>query len=216
MNVKHSTEYVCVDCLMALANGDTPDLPDDELAAWEGAIDHWSAGLESDSLNPVVTASEETDREFSAEQCAACRSNLAGSRHQVTLLQDIDPGIPDGDVREAIAGYQECAIWTTTDDDGEPVDHCDLSDDAAAELGDDVVRFLATVSVTDLQAAYERDPTTTWSQFGHDFWLTRNGHGAGFWDRGLGEMGQRITELAKVEGSRETYVNEETTEIEVV
>ena len=24
------------------------------------------------------------------------------------------------------------------------------------------------------------------AQAGHDFWLTRNGHGVGFWDRGLG------------------------------
>lgn len=32
------------------------------------------------------------------------------------------------------------------------------------------------------------------SQCGHDFWLTRNGHGAGFWDRGLGEVGEALTE----------------------
>ncbi len=25
----------------------------------------------------------------------------------------------------------------------------------------------------------------SYEQAGHDFWLTRNGHGAGFWDRGL-------------------------------
>jgi len=34
-------------------------------------------------------------------------------------------------------------------------------------------------------------------QIGHDFWLTRNGHGAGFWDRGLGDMGEKLTEIAK-------------------
>lgn len=28
---------------------------------------------------------------------------------------------------------------------------------------------------------------------GHDFWLTRNGHGAGFWDRGLGDAGEALT-----------------------
>jgi hypothetical protein len=28
---------------------------------------------------------------------------------------------------------------------------------------------------------------------GHDFWLTRNGHGAGFWDRNLGEAGDKLT-----------------------
>lgn len=33
-------------------------------------------------------------------------------------------------------------------------------------------------------------------QAGHDFWLTRNHHGAGFWDRGLGEVGERLTKMA--------------------
>ena len=30
---------------------------------------------------------------------------------------------------------------------------------------------------------------------GHDLWLTRNGHGAGFWDRGLGALGEKLSEL---------------------
>ena len=33
---------------------------------------------------------------------------------------------------------------------------------------------------------------------GQDFWLTRNGHGAGFWDQGLGELGDRLSAAAKV------------------
>lgn len=39
------------------------------------------------------------------------------------------------------------------------------------------------------------------SQAGHDFWLTRNRHGAGFWDRGLGELGERLSKSARVWGS---------------
>ena len=35
------------------------------------------------------------------------------------------------------------------------------------------------------------------SQCGHDFWLTRNGHGCGFWDRGLEELGERLTKACK-------------------
>lgn len=31
------------------------------------------------------------------------------------------------------------------------------------------------------------------SQAGHDFWLTRNGHGVGFWDRGLDDTGKQLT-----------------------
>lgn len=36
---------------------------------------------------------------------------------------------------------------------------------------------------------------------GHDFYLTRAGHGTGFWDRGLDELGDRLSEAAKCAGS---------------
>lgn len=39
---------------------------------------------------------------------------------------------------------------------------------------------------------------------GHDFWFTRNGHGVGFWDRRLGEVGDKLTEACKAYG--EVYV----------
>lgn len=36
---------------------------------------------------------------------------------------------------------------------------------------------------------------------GHYFYLTRNGHGAGFWDLGLGKAGERLTRAAHAYGS---------------
>ena len=47
----------------------------------------------------------------------------------------------------------------------------------------------------------------SWSQAGHDFALTRNGHGAGFWDRGLGLVGDALTSIAKPYGDRSLYVS---------
>lgn len=35
---------------------------------------------------------------------------------------------------------------------------------------------------------------------GHDFYLTRNGHGAGFWDRGLGAAGDMLSEACRPHG----------------
>jgi hypothetical protein len=32
---------------------------------------------------------------------------------------------------------------------------------------------------------------------GNDYWLTRNGHGAGFWDRGLGDVGDKLSDAAR-------------------
>lgn len=36
-------------------------------------------------------------------------------------------------------------------------------------------------------------------RIGHDYVLTTAGHGAGFWDRGYGEAGDRLTEACKAE-----------------
>ena len=36
---------------------------------------------------------------------------------------------------------------------------------------------------------------------GHDFALTRNGHGTGFWDRGLGAIGDMLTDACKPYGA---------------
>lgn len=42
-------------------------------------------------------------------------------------------------------------------------------------------------------------------QFGHDLALTRNGHGAGFWDRGLGDAGDVLTEWAQSLGTLNVF-----------
>jgi hypothetical protein len=47
------------------------------------------------------------------------------------------------------------------------------------------------------------------AQVGHDFWLTRNGHGAGFWDRGIGDYGDALTEHAHSFGASDVYVGDD-------
>lgn len=43
-------------------------------------------------------------------------------------------------------------------------------------------------------------------KFGHDLALTRNQHGVGFWDRGLGEAGVVLTDWAESQGTAELFV----------
>ena len=45
-------------------------------------------------------------------------------------------------------------------------------------------------------------------QIGHDFILTRNGHGAGFWDRGLGDRGERLSAWARSFGTVWAFVSD--------
>ena len=105
--------------------------------------------------------------------------------------------------------YVECAIWASTDDDGEPLDS--YSDELAPEtikaMRDDCASFLL-VARRDLREACRHYPYSM-TQAGHDLWLTRNRHGAGFWDRGLDEVGDRLSDIAKHEGSRDLYVGDD-------
>jgi hypothetical protein len=81
-------------------------------------------------------------------------------------------------------------------------DNTDLAPKTAAEMDADCAAFLTLVES-------EMIPLDDWSaeQVGHDFWLTRNGHGAGFWDRGLPE-GDALTKAAKSFGGCDLYVGD--------
>lgn len=47
--------------------------------------------------------------------------------------------------------------------------------------------------------------TSNLQQAGHDFWLTRNQHGAGFWDGDWPDHGHHLTDLCEIFGSLEVY-----------
>jgi hypothetical protein len=97
-----------------------------------------------------------------------------------------------------------------------------LDDSATAAIREECADFIAA-NEADLDAYSERMGTWRGSdtvrganasytgdeQAGADFWLTRNGHGAGFWDRGLGELGERLTEAAKASGSSDLYIGDD-------
>ncbi len=115
----------------------------------------------------------------------------------------------DSDFAEFFAAYIECALWSSTDnaDDsgGEPLDsnydESDLTLGCRNAMRRDCAAFVHDAG-PDLAGL---DP----GQCGHDFWLTRNGHGAGFWDRGLGALGERLTKACKAYGGVDLYVNDD-------
>lgn len=106
---------------------------------------------------------------------------------------------------EFTRAYLECALWSSCDDDGEPLDReysiSDIDPEALAGMIEDCIDFQASY-LDQCRAAGLSD-----SQSGHDFWLTRNRHGAGFWDRGIGEAGARLTEAAHAYGSCDLYTD---------
>lgn len=104
--------------------------------------------------------------------------------------------------------YLACALWASTDGEGDHLDatYCveDIDDASFARAAVEIEGFLADCAAAglDLDGLSEE-------QIGHDLWLTRNGHGAGFWDRGLGQLGEALTQHAKDLGTSDAYAGDD-------
>ncbi len=112
-----------------------------------------------------------------------------------------------------VEAYLEAMFWTEGSHDGE------------GELGNPDLTFFSLAPetldrvISDCDRFYERahqllsgespsdnlDP----AQCGHDFWLTRNRHGVGFWDRGLGKRGDALADIAHEFGETWVYVGDD-------
>jgi hypothetical protein len=135
-------------------------------------------------------------------------------------MPEITSPVAGFDFDAFVTGYIECALWA----DCWPASEAELMDgetggrehltmrpgarEAMIERGqladfveanaDDLLAYCEERSIDPAQGSAE-------SYAGHDFWLTRSGHGAGFWDRGLGALGDRLADAARVYGSPDDH-----------
>lgn len=107
---------------------------------------------------------------------------------------------------DAWLSYIEAIYFTETGDADQPESDIEMSRSSKITCANDVDSFLQTVQQAGLLEPYLESDGLSCAQLGHDFWLTRNNHGAGFWDRGLGELGDKLTEIAQ--GFKECFVEE--------
>jgi hypothetical protein len=84
--------------------------------------------------------------------------------------------------KNMLNGYLTAALWVRFDED---IPITDISEETKENAENDIDAFL--------EKFYEKIKDIDSFQVGHDFWLTRNRHGAGFWDSGLGELGEELT-----------------------
>lgn len=126
-------------------------------------------------------------------------------------------------IQDAIDGVLDALLWATPAfstvlDDGTIVedekndqsfsdlnfDRDDVADISLVSVSREVIDFIGSNWADCLLYSESRDfdPSqgSVWSYLGHDLALTREHHGAGFWDRGLGELGDRLTEACKPYG----------------
>lgn len=114
------------------------------------------------------------------------------------------------------ASYVATVLWSSTDDDGNPLDNNftadDIHTDTLARMWRDCDAFYAAN-----QEHIEADGAPTSSdgmgsegRAGHDFWLTRCGHGAGFWDGDWPEPHATVLDnAAKAFGNIDLYIGDD-------
>ena len=124
------------------------------------------------------------------------------------IVETFGPEAPLSDeiFRRIYEGYLTAAAWLSVDDKGAGtfMQSGNFDEQARTHALGELKDFLELASVDVREFLSTNQP----EQLGHDFFLTRNRHGAGFWDRGLGDLGQRLTEASHTYGETNYYVDE--------
>lgn len=131
----------------------------------------------------------------------------------------IQSDIAETQLQEFTAGYIAALLWSSTDiaDEYENeithLDDYELSTAGADSCRADCRAFFQA-NAADIHAAAEvypaREEHGGYSLAGHDFALTRNGHGAGFWDGDLpDDLGERLTAASKKAGEVFPYLGDD-------
>ncbi len=107
--------------------------------------------------------------------------------------------------------FIEALYFADTGEEGQPDTGATLSDEARADIEADCRswwRRLGCYVVSDVCADVGTEGPIV--QAGHDFYFTRQGHGAGFWDGDWPEVyGDKLTEAAKCYGEFWIDTNEQ-------
>jgi hypothetical protein len=126
-------------------------------------------------------------------------------------IDDYVLGIADADLDAIVKGYLDCQLWAGIDTDREDTkldaNYCrhDINPDYVDRVRKELLEVVTAhpLAVRMYLNARERTGYDRNELFGHDFYLTRERHGAGFWDRGLGEVGDYLTKIAHSYGCAE-------------
>lgn len=149
-------------------------------------------------------------------------------RSTTAILYAHENGVDQDLVTDALDamtdGYLEALLWTSVTDesaaeggDSSYVDEgystADVTDGFRARVLDHLLSVVVAHPLAVRLYGARRffnslGPNTVarsgeWDYFGHDYMLTRDHHGAGFRDRGLGELGDYLTKIAESNGGSE-------------
>ena len=123
--------------------------------------------------------------------------------------------------KEFIRGYMQAALWSSIciDSDDceyldEKYDESDLAKETLEQMERDCIQFIKENDDDLFEYAEQRsipfDADYTESDCaGHDFWLTRNALGSGFWARGMKQLGDRLTSATEKFPEIDLYVGDD-------
>lgn len=129
------------------------------------------------------------------------------------LLHQFVDGLP-----HLVDHYLQAVAFTDFGDTDQPPSDSKFSPVAKLEAYVDILDFIHTCYKDGMFSGKEGVPSPmaeavmkgySLDSFAHDFWLTRNRHGVGFWDRGLGKLGDHLTTWAHAAGSRSAYLGDD-------
>jgi len=108
------------------------------------------------------------------------------------------------DATEFIDAYLGALIWSS-DDESDEWSEATVSDDLKRRANDECRAFLWHFA-----CFIDAEPTAPgMARAGHDFALTRNGHGAGFWDGDWPVYGDLLTKGSQAFGEVYVYVGDD-------
>jgi len=104
--------------------------------------------------------------------------------------------------------YIEAALWVSNDETtpagGEP-----LGDNYSVEDIDPQTLLKMLADCQKFQSDHWNKIANNLPLAGHDFWLTRNGHGSGFWDGDWPESGDILTTACEQYGECFLYLGDD-------
>jgi len=158
----------------------------------------------------------EGDSQDVVESIFVRAKSLIDAKKQIGLTYPNASFAPAAELDSFLGAYIEAALWSTTNDrhEDDPDNEAEMLDTAGYEIAPETRQamagecedFLSTFGdLIGKAGEMGRDI----EHCGHDFWLTRNGHGSGFWDRDLGDVGDQLTRAADGFGNVDLYVGDD-------
>lgn len=142
---------------------------------------------------------------YSYKQAAQERKGRLGTMERGDLKARSEHPIPVWP--EFVDAYLAAALWASAAKDEEQLDAKYTIEDFTQEAVDRAVQDANDFIRQNRLILKQASPNK--AQHGHDFFLTRNLHGAGFRDHGYGPIGERLANAARAFGPINAYADKD-------